>query len=276
MKKLLILLSIYLIPAYTLVSQDIVVFRTGEEKEAIVKKVGITIIEYVRYDNKEGAVYEVLKDDVFMIQYENGVKDYFKTPTNVPPGDKKIKEGLFMDTRDSTNYKFVKIGNQTWMSENLRYDDGKSPYSPNNTASCDDCGRYYIYDDAIKACPAGWHLPTDNEWMDLEMEVGMLESDAIKYGWRGTPPGQASQLLKKSNPGFDLRMCGYLTQGSYSKKNPWYNNNLKNEEGFYWSSTPYQDYKSAMTIRHLKGRASIERCDERKKSHLPVRCLKDN
>ena len=47
----------------------------------------------------------------------------------------------------------------------------------------------YAVDDARGLCPSGWHVPTDEEWMALEMELGMSESEANSTGWRGTDEG---------------------------------------------------------------------------------------
>jgi uncharacterized protein (TIGR02145 family) len=117
--------------------------------------------------------------------------------------------GTFTDSRDGNTYNFVTIGNQVWMSENLKY----LP-SVNNVAngSEDAAGSYYYvygYDgtnvSAAKAtdnyatygvlynwtaamdgeassttnpsniqgvCPTGWHLPSDAEWTELTDELG--------------------------------------------------------------------------------------------------------
>ncbi len=279
MIRILQILIVFIASFSCAVAQDVVVFRTGEEKESIVKKVGITSIEYVRFDNPDGAIYEVLKDDVFMIQFENGVKEYFELSIKEPTNDSQVNEGLFIDIRDSINYKYIKIGNQIWMAENLRYDDGKSPCSPDDSEKCDKCGRYYRYEEAIIACPDGWHLPTDGEWMNLEIEVGMFGIEANEYGWRGTPPGQAPTLLMHGKTGVNLNLCGYLTQGNLSKKNPWFNDNRLYEDAFYWTSTDGINNNSVNNnaiIRHLRGRASIERTSYTKKWRFSVRCIKDN
>ena len=47
----------------------------------------------------------------------------------------------------------------------------------------------YAVDDARGLCPSGWHVPTDGEWMTLEMALGMSESEANDTGWRGTDQG---------------------------------------------------------------------------------------
>ena len=49
--------------------------------------------------------------------------------------------------------------------------------------------NWYAVDDARGLCPSGWHVPTDEEWMVLEMELGMSESEANSTGWRGTDEG---------------------------------------------------------------------------------------
>ena len=100
-------------------------------------------------------------------------------------------EGIPMvhDLRDLSVYRTVKIGNQCWLRENLRY----IPYvfSPNGTSNSE--RRYYVYDyygdslpgainnqnyirygvlynypAAQAACPQGWRLPTNEEWDSLE------------------------------------------------------------------------------------------------------------
>ena len=39
------------------------------------------------------------------------------------------------------------------------------------------------------ACPDGWHLPSDAEWKELEMHLGMSQEEADNEGWRGTDEG---------------------------------------------------------------------------------------
>lgn len=276
MKKLI--LNTIILIAFSLfgVAQDIVVYRTGEEKEAIVKKVGVTTIEYVRYDNKEGPLYEVLKDVLFMIQYENGVKDYFEPSKQEHIKDIQVNQGMFLDNRDSTNYKYVKIGNQVWMAENLRYDDDQSPCAKTNTKDCDNCGRYYNYSNALDVCPKGWHLPSDKEWMELEIELGMNESEAARYGWRGTHPGQAPSILLKGESGLNLRMCGYGVKSNWSLKNPRYAISYVSEHAYYWTATEASNYGGTVYVRHLKRRASIEKIAKMKKSVIPIRCVKND
>jgi len=62
-------------------------------------------------------------------------------------------------------FKTVKIGNQVWQKYNLNIVSrtGESECYENDPANCSKYGRLYDWVTATKACPEGWHLPTDRE-----------------------------------------------------------------------------------------------------------------
>jgi len=78
----------------------------------------------------------------------------------------------FTDPRDGKVYKTVKIGNQVWMAENLNYEVEGSKCYDNDSANGQKYGRLYNWETAKKACPEGWHLPSNSEWQELVNFVG--------------------------------------------------------------------------------------------------------
>ncbi len=64
------------------------------------------------------------------------------------------------------DYYFVEHNGLEWMRNNLANTDLGIAYV-NCEAVSTIFGRYYSYEDAVKACPAGWRLPTDAEWREL-------------------------------------------------------------------------------------------------------------
>jgi uncharacterized protein (TIGR02145 family) len=93
-------------------------------------------------------------------------------------GDK----GTFVDERDGNTYKWVRIGDQIWMAENLAYlpsfgDEltlyyvlgysGNNIEEAKNTEEYREYGVFYNYYAANEASPDGWHLPSNAEWERL-------------------------------------------------------------------------------------------------------------
>lgn len=118
-----------------------------------------------------------------------------------------------MTDQDGNVYQTIKIGAQWWMAENLKvthYRNGDAipnvtdntewenlstgawcSYS-NDNGNTDTYGllyNWYTVDDSRNIAPTGWHVPTDEEWKQLEMYLGMSQSEADETGYRGTDEG---------------------------------------------------------------------------------------
>jgi len=107
--------------------------------------------------------------------------------------------------------KTVKIGNQTWMAENLNIDLPGSKCYKNDPANCQKYGRLYDWNTAMKACPSGWHLPNNGEWETIVNSAGGKET-AGKYlkatsGWIKDPSGNHDNLGDE-DPDYDEEKTG--------------------------------------------------------------------
>jgi uncharacterized protein (TIGR02145 family) len=78
----------------------------------------------------------------------------------------------FTDSRNGQKYRAVKIGNRTWMAQNLNIKTGNSWCYGNEDSKCRQYGRLYDWNTAKSACPSGWHLPTVQEWDNLSQAAG--------------------------------------------------------------------------------------------------------
>lgn len=86
------------------------------------------------------------------------------------------------------DYYYTAIGDYEWFRNNLAADQGGAPYS-NAEIMTKVFGRFYNFEEAISACPEGWRLPTEEDWLKLGEALG---SSAEKYG---TIKGIASKLM---------------------------------------------------------------------------------
>ena len=92
----------------------------------------------------------------------------------------------FTDARDCKVYKFVKIGDQVWMAENLNFATASGSWCYNNSPdSCAKYGRLYDWNTAMSACPAGWRLPDTADLTALMTAIGE-ETGATMVATAGT------------------------------------------------------------------------------------------
>ena len=171
----------------------------------------------------------------------------------------------FCDFRDSTIYRFVTIGTQTWMAENLNFETDSS-YCYNDSAKyCSKYGRFYAWTAAMTACPSGWRLPTKEEFETLFSAVGgqstagsVLKSTS---GWYGIGNDSDAFAFSALPAGIRGLSGDYGYEGDYA---------------FFWSSTEYLSYDAYnMYLYSLNDGAYLERHDKYDGYGFSVRCLKD-
>jgi len=124
----------------------------------------------------------------FYINQGRAARTYFKNGPiwTLTAPEPKIEE-MFTDSRNGMSYKTVNIGGKTWMAANLSYKSpiGKSGCYDKNPDNCRKYGGLYDWHTAMKVCPEGWHLPSNQEWNDLVTAVGNGAAGKLKAigGW---------------------------------------------------------------------------------------------
>lgn len=114
-------------------------------------------------------------------------KDFYKMSSSRARSSSSIAlgENMILDSRNNAVYKTVKIGEQTWLAENMRY---RNPLNTVTTLIFDkSLGYYYTRSAANQACPEGWHLPSLGEWQYLlgSLADPRFEDDDIYYTMAG-------------------------------------------------------------------------------------------
>ena len=193
----------------------------------------------------------------------------------------------FIDVRDGKTYTAIEIGNQCWMAENINIGNKINSSTQqtnngiiekycydNNEANCDEYGGLYQWDEMMQyaskdnvqgICPDGWHLPTDTEWMMLEVELGMSMEEATSTGLRGTDEG--AKLKAGGSSGFEALLGGYCNNGGQF--------NSINIYATFFTSTQGSQTNLAWTRYLFNDKDQVLRNQYEKTFAYSVRCLKD-
>jgi uncharacterized protein (TIGR02145 family) len=104
----------------------------------------------------------------------------------MPVGTASVQTGTLADDRDGHKYKTVKIGERTWMAENLNYktESGSWCYDGDNS-NCGKYGRLYDWNTAKAVCPKGWHLPSKNGWRELSATAAGSKTGGVRLKSKG-------------------------------------------------------------------------------------------
>lgn len=206
--------------------------------------------------------------------------------------------GSFTDERDGATYNWVKIGDQTWMAENLNYATASgSSWCYDNATTCQkSLGRLYDWAAAMDldpqydttywevaesiqqgvdttkrqgVCPPNWHLPTKSEWNALVNFVDAHNGDEmVGYSLKA----QTSWNRLDSNTNSFL--FGALPAGSYYKSTSKFENT--GNSALFWALTEDSQFKWAaesVSLYYLSNSVGIN--GHTKVDGFSVRCVKD-
>jgi uncharacterized protein (TIGR02145 family) len=201
---------------------------------------------------------------------------------------------------EGNTYQTVLIGNQEWMAENLRtatYANGDPipnvtvgsawgqlgsgawcnfANDPDNDVVYGKLYNWFAVADPRNACPIGWHAPTDAEWQEVELALGMPSGQLNGINWRGEN-AYVGNKMKASNL-WVLPIAGVtnesvfsgLPAGSRSGYDGFFGS--IGVFGYWWTATATVNaYRRGMS----SSQAGINRRSEEKKEGYSMRCIKD-
>jgi uncharacterized protein (TIGR02145 family) len=124
-------------------------------------------------------------------------------------------------------------------------------------------------------CPAGWHIPSDCEWMFLEHGQGMsITNQTTDNAWR------ANDADNQGTPGYKLRSTGTgftnasnfsgILAGGRRTFGTFYD---RTSDGIWWSSSATGASASFRAL--YTGLRGVYRDSDNKAYGFSVRCLKD-
>jgi len=188
--------------------------------------------------------------------------------------------GSLLDDRDGETYRTVTIGSRNWMAENLKFRglgaDTGWLYGDNADSGAK-YGRLYTWSAAMGGasssasnpsgvqgvCPAGWHVPSDEEWHDLITTVDSSISGRVlksPNGWDAGNDGDdrlGFRILPGGNRSTD---AGYVNKGAY---------------GAFWTATQI-DASNALLRSFSSNAIAVGRGNgSEKTSGLGLRCLEN-
>jgi uncharacterized protein (TIGR02145 family) len=199
------------------------------------------------------------------------------------------KDGEFVDIRDGKVYPFVNIGKASWMAKNLDFivDEGSGSFCYNDlVTNCRTYGRLYTHKTALKACPTGWHLPSNDEWLELEISLGMdttMLSDGRYYnldktgqkvkseiGWQN----QLNITTKEMVNGAGTNESGLnILPGGYLKGNFGYSN--RGDYTSLWTSSVDEKFRPQYRSVQSWPQCIDRDYDREGQEANYVRCIKD-
>ena len=180
---------------------------------------------------------------------------------------------FYTDPRDGQSYGVVKIGEQTWMAENLNYAMDGSVCPDGDSRNCKRLGRLYTWAEAASVCPEGWRLPTKADFEKLIAEM-LKEGIASSKGDAGAALKAKDGWFKKGNGsdvvGFKALPAGYRSvDGKFDGIGGY---------AYFWSTTEDDEFPESLAyylfLSFSNSAASLNAFA--KVDYRSVRCVKAN
>ena len=213
----------------------------------------------------------------------------------------KSETGKFTDPIDGRIYRTIRIGNQIWMVDNLnesKYRNGDPiPNVPDNDQWGDlSNGAWCYYNNETKheqiygklynwfavndqrgLAPEGWHIPTDDDWKELELFLGMSKNVVNRTGWRGTTGGgklkeNGTKHWKAPNDGATNESGFTAIPGGYRDVDGFFY--VLGSSGYWWSSSEHLTHFAWYRSLYYTS-CKVHRTNSYEGDGFSVRCIRD-
>ncbi len=211
---------------------------------------------------------------------------------------------LTVQDASGNTYTAKNFGGKIWMTQNLKHlpevhvitvqdshhepryfvygYNGSDVAAAKGTANYSTYGVLYNWHAAMISCPAGWRLPSDEDWKHLDRHLGMNQDQLDSWDtYRGTNEGaklagnedlwQAGHLKRDEmfgTSGFNALPAGQAAPGIYGRQQ------YLGLSTAFWSSTEGQA-SNAVTRLVDYGRPHLRRHAPEKFYGYSVRCVKN-
>jgi len=199
--------------------------------------------------------------------------------------DPTYETGTFTDSRDGNIYNWVKIGDQTWFTENLKFKADSGCWAYNNDESL--VAQYgYLYNWEVASdtntVPKGWHLPAKDEWealldtlskmglsIDTTFTAALAKSMASADSWNPSLnygcPGSIDNNEFRNRTHFAALASGVMYEDTTFGGENYFGN--------WWTSDGKRG--KAYFYRIANGRTDVFQMKEPESMGLSIRCIKD-
>ena len=275
------------------------------QKKGICSFIGISAFLLASCGEENPAVFpiETSSNDIslsssFSTQYSSSINDIESSSSIVVSSSVESSSsswepysyGELTDERDGQTYKTIKIGEQTWMAENLNYaylqptstKDSSSECYNNSPDSCAKYGRLYLWSAAMDSaaifskdgkdcgienlcseqpykgvrgiCPDNWHIPNEP---DMNNVVNYANESIGNQNW--------------------LKHYWFLA----SNENDAYKVQMLSRYSSFWTSAEvdyriFRNYNTAYGLSINSKDYTINKLYHSKESLIPIRCVKDD
>ena len=223
-------------------------------------------------------------------------KGYYNTSATVTsiiidPSEEGSLTGLacsetdFTDSRDGTRYGYVTVGSLDWMARNLAWDGAGHPFGDSDVMNSV-FGRLYTWEEAVTACPEGWRLPDNSDWLSLANAVnGGLDSDALAVlhavnGAIRAPEAYLNEIrLWDYQPAFSVTNStgmNVLPVGYAIVREDSFNYRGLQEYSVFWTADDRDDDDAYYRYAHQSVNDLMLGYAGKKSFAAPVRCCRNN